>query len=520
MNGGASLTGSEIWEDDAHVERLGADVFVLDLGALRLELRGVQRRGDAIVGRLDLFDRGLVDFGVAPINADGLLVGGLRLDLGSPASRLSCAKHLAARVGVGGMDWLAVLDRFAQGVEIHFSGAGVPSGGMNALPFRTARDLVATMPEALRWAVHAYVPLGGLVELVGKAKSAGKTTWLLYLAAALVNHEPFLGHATRGGPVVFLSEQPGPSLRAALRRTGLAECTDLVILSWRDTRGATWPDIVAAAFAECRQLGAVLLVVDTLPAFAGLRGDAENDAGTALEAIAPVQEGMRDDLAVIVVRHERKMGGDVGDSARGSSAFTGAVDVVLRLSRKVDAQRPTIRTLAALSRFDETPPELIIELTDAGYVALGDEAAIALSEARSAVLAALVAGQSRTRVQLEAAALATCGGKPTTVQAAIAELLASGAVARSGSGHKGSPYHFALSSSGLSEGSEETPASAGDGASPNSSERFLRPYGVGASEERIFGAPRLPEDGYPASGRGDPQAAAWLAGPLPDEPLQ
>ena len=372
---------------------------------------------------------------------------------------------------------------------VHSSGADVPSGGMNALPFRTAREFVATLPESPRWALFGYVPFGCLVELVGKAKAAGKTTWLLYLVAALVNRAPFLGHATSGGPVVFLTEQPGASLRAALHRTGLANRADLSILSWRDARGTPWPDVVAAAFAECRRIGAVLLVIDTLPAFAGIRGDAENDAGAALEAIAPVQEGMSDDLAVIVVRHERKMGGEVGDSARGSSAFTGAVDVVLRLARKVDAQRPTIRTLTALSRFDETPPELVIELTDAGYVALGDEVAIALSEARGAVLDALEGGEALTRVQLEAAAMAASGAKPTTVQTAVAELLSGGAIARSGAGHKGNPYRYALSSGGLLEGLEETPPSTGDPPSPGSSERFLRPYGVGASEERIFGAP-------------------------------
>jgi hypothetical protein len=87
--------------------------------------------------------------------------------------------------------------------------------------------------------------------------------------------------------------------------------------------------------------------------------------------MAPLQEAAAGDgLAVVVLRHDRKSGGDVGDSGRGSSAFSGAVDVVLQLSRPEGQSRPGVRALKSLSRFDETPETLVIELTEAGYVAL------------------------------------------------------------------------------------------------------------------------------------------------------
>ena len=78
----------------------------------------------------------------------------------------------------------------------------------------------------------------------------------------------------------------------------------------------------------------------------------------------------------------------MGDSGRGSSAFAGAVDVVLRLKRPEGAARPGIRVLDALSRFDQTPDTLVIELTAAGYVALGDSESVATDEARMDVLKA------------------------------------------------------------------------------------------------------------------------------------
>lgn len=49
--------------------------------------------------------------------------------------------------------------------------------------------------------------------------------------------------------------------------------------------------------------------------------------------------------AVLLVRHDRKSGGDIGDSGRGSNALTGAVDIVLNLARMESPQaRPELRS--------------------------------------------------------------------------------------------------------------------------------------------------------------------------------
>ena len=66
-----------------------------------------------------------------------------------------------------------------------------------------------------------------------------------------------------------------------------------------------------------------MLVVDTLFKFAGIRGDGENASGEAVEAMGPLQLATSAGLSVAVIRHERKSGGNVGDSARVSSAFGG-----------------------------------------------------------------------------------------------------------------------------------------------------------------------------------------------------
>lgn len=312
------------------------------------------------------------------------------------------------------------------------------SGSNQLLPFRTARELVAELPESVPWTWWGYVAEGAVTELVGAAKRAGKSTMTTFLIRAILDGLLFLGRATTASPVVLLTEQPGSSLRELLVRAGLQDRDDLVILAWHDSRAASWPTIVAAAEAECARIGARVLVVDTLGQFAGIRGDSENDAGAAAEAMAPLQAAAGDGLAVVVLRHERKSGGDVGTSGRGSSAFTGAVDIVLRLARQENPVRPTVRVLTALSRFDATPDEVVIELTDTGYIALGDTGAVAFAEARRGVLDVLPDDGGLTLSEI----IERTQGRRTTTQAALASLVDAGDVVKGGTGRRNDPIRY------------------------------------------------------------------------------
>jgi hypothetical protein len=381
-----------------------------------------------------------------------------------------------------------------------------PSGRNLSARFTSPADLVAQLPPATEWVLRPFVACGAITELVGRAKAAGKTTFLGYLMAAILDGRPFLGQPTLQGPIVLLTEQPPASLRAVLERTGLATRTDVRILLWRDARGASWAEIVAAAVAECVRIGARLLIVDTLPAFAGIRGDAENDAGAALAAIEPLQVAAAGGLAVVVVRHERKGGGDIGDSARGSSAFTGAVDIVLRLGRQENPVRPTIRTLAALSRFDETPPELLIELTDDGYVLLGDEAAVAFAEARCAIVDILLKAPAPGLT--EDLIVGQVGGRKSTVGSALRALLSDGEVTRGGAGRRGSPYVYSRvpADSGI-----VSPAPTGRGGGRKQS----GPLSVGDRTADILAPVDEPED---IDGPEDGQLVAALFADLDEDP--
>jgi hypothetical protein len=312
----------------------------------------------------------------------------------------------------------------------------VPSG-RKQLVHRTARELASETPAKIDWCWTGYAARGAIAELDGRPKAAGKTTLLASLIRAVLDGADFLGTPTTRTPVVLLSEQTAGTMRVLLERAGLTERDDLHIVLWHDTREAQWPEIAAAAVELCHEVGEALLVVDTLPQFAGLAGDAENDSGAALAAMRPLQAAAASGLGVIVSRHDRKGGGEVGESARGSSAFAGAVDVILQLRRGEGDSRKTIRHLHALSRYDETPELLVIELTEEGYVVLGTDEAFAVQEARDKVLETLGdEGMTMAEIVTETKL------KRTSVQSALTDLVADGKAIVDGAGKRADPYRW------------------------------------------------------------------------------
>jgi hypothetical protein len=307
-------------------------------------------------------------------------------------------------------------------------------------PFMTAREIREMTTEEPESVIGPFVIGGCLTEVDGKAKAAGKTTWMLSAVKAVLTGADFMGFPTKKSPVVYLTEQAPASFRQALARAGLLDHDDLHVLFWRDTLAYSWEAIVGLAVLRCKKVGATLLIVDTLPQFARIAGDGENNAGDALLAVQPLQAAAGSGLAVVMLRHERKSGGDVGDSARGSSAFTGAVDIVLSFRRAEGASRSTIRHLHALSRFDETPDLLVIELTPDGYVSLGTETAVAEAEARTKILAATPTNEEDA--MRESDLIEAAGAKRTSGRKAIADYLADGTFQRTGTGKSGHPYLY------------------------------------------------------------------------------
>jgi len=227
-----------------------------------------------------------------------------------------------------------------------------------------------------------------------------------------------------------------------MRRADLLGRPDFHVLAYADGRSLPWPDVAAAASAKCKSCGAGLLIIDTLGQFAALGGDTENNSGDALAAMEPLQRAASEGIAVLVLRHERKSGGDIADAGRGSSAFGGASDIVLSLRRPEGRMRKTIRRLEALSRFGETPADVLIELRETGYVSLGAPHEVAVEDAKNAITAA-APGTKDTAISLGALAEKADVSR-STAQRAVEGLLRSGLLEQVGKGKKGDPLRYFL----------------------------------------------------------------------------
>ncbi len=321
---------------------------------------------------------------------------------------------------------------------------GVPAErNQISLIFRSAREIALSTPSAAMWIAKPWVALGALTELDGKVKVSGKTTFVTHMVRSILDGSTFLAEATMKTPVVYLTEQNDASFREALRRAGLLEREDLSVLTWSQTTLLPWYDVVMAAAGEAQRISAKLIVVDTLPQFAGIEGDGENTSGRALDAVRPLQQVVGDHgVSVLVTRHERKSGGEVGDSGRGSSAFAGAADIVISLRRPEGNANPNLRVIHGVGRFDETPDTLVIEFREQGYRSLGSEHALGVHRARTAIEDALPRSEESALILEEL--VATTGQGRSLLQEALKAMKQEGIIETTGDGKRGSPHAYYL----------------------------------------------------------------------------
>jgi len=301
-----------------------------------------------------------------------------------------------------------------------------------------AADFCAQADDMGRDAVVAgLVVPGSITELAGGPKK-GKTTLMLGMIEATLAGLPFIGLPVRRTPVVLVSEEGPATLREALARAGLDKSQDLLIIAGASARRLGWEQLVAAAVAECRQAGASLLVVDTLPGLAGLSGESENDSGAALAAMAPLRIAADEGLAVVTTRHARKSGGQVGEASRGSSAFAGVADTLVLLAG-IEGGAPEARRLTTVSRFEGLPPELDIELVNGRWRSCGTPGQHAFRAQRQAVLEALPEADGWTA---ETVAQAVPALSPRRAREHLDQLAREGTVARAGQGKRGDAFRF------------------------------------------------------------------------------
>jgi hypothetical protein len=176
-----------------------------------------------------------------------------------------------------------------------------------------------------------------------------------------------------------------------------------------------------------------LIVIDTLAAF--WRVEDENNAGGMTKAIKPLLNLARmSGACILLIHHNRKSEGSHGDEIRGSGALFALADIAMVMKRhEMDIQRK----LVALSRYFEIPKELILDLTDEGYIALGDPSVVTRAARLQKVKELLTDEWQETQTIADRSEL-----KVRAAHRLLASLTDSGEVVREGTGKKGCPYRY------------------------------------------------------------------------------
>ena len=249
---------------------------------------------------------------------------------------------------------------------------------------------LATVGADIDYLLEGMIARSHLRLLVALMKS-GKSTWLGFLLKALQHGHSFIGRKTQRCRALIVSEE---SEGLWIRRREALGLTDAVSLMCRPMLAkpsfADWCDFIAFVADHAEQHKYDLIVLDTTSAFAPWKS--ENDAAEVQATITPLNRLTQAGCAVLLVHHVGKTDQSEGRAARGSTALTGAVDIILELRRfRADDDDDRRRVSKGRGRFEEVPTEIVIELaTDGkGYAAQGDRKAIAARELDQAILDAL-----------------------------------------------------------------------------------------------------------------------------------
>ena len=170
-------------------------------------------------------------------------------------------------------------------------------------------------------------------------------------------------------------------------------------------------------------VGAVVVFIDTLAAIAGVRDEDENSSGAMLEVVAQVDRLKQAGLGVVLNQHSRKSGGSLSEIARGSSAITGGVDLLIGLEPAKGSGHNNRRVLTLKGRID-VPQTLVVDLgKDGRYSYVGDVAASVRKNARSVIVALLGAASEPLTEDMIVKELDRQDIGRTSVQDALRELL-------------------------------------------------------------------------------------------------
>jgi hypothetical protein len=277
-----------------------------------------------------------------------------------------------------------VINRLARHIQLHPEQLRrfVETSGNNAQTATAtlvAATEIASQAETVEW-----------VQLLGVDGFVGREMVTLLSAEPKTGKTTLLVHAVRDWlesnyRVVWFSEESRAAWAQRIAHFPELNC-DRFLLAFENSTTAR-----GVAFANAlREAEPDIAIIDTVRAFCDIPD--ENDAAAVSRGLQPFITVAREiRFALVLVHHARK----ADSTYAGSHAFAGAADVLVTLKRVEN--HPTQRELTALSRFEETPHSVLLELTDGEYRILGSATAYQLRTVASRLSEILSATPATTR---------------------------------------------------------------------------------------------------------------------------
>jgi hypothetical protein len=307
-------------------------------------------------------------------------------------------------------------------------------------------DFAVQPAETVDWIWQGYLARGATTLLTSQWK-VGKTTLLSVLLKRLVGGEPLAGLPTTRTKVAVVSEERLENWR---RRHELLQFGDNLSFLCRPLKARptleTWRALVDQLAQMGAERGIELVVIDPLAQF--LPHSTENCASAMLEVLQPFERLTAAGQSVLLLHHPRKKESTPGQASRGSGALCAAVDVLVEMKMpRGTMPQDRRRLLQAWSRFDETPRERVIELSDDGtdyFESKVDDVAEGSSDCLAMAEHLLTSPPRKlTRMQLlEHWPKHVPLPNPVTLWRGLESAVASGKLQQEGTGRKGDPLRY------------------------------------------------------------------------------
>lgn len=201
------------------------------------------------------------------------------------------------------------------------------------------------------------------ITLLTAMWKTGKTTFIAGLLARLKAGGDYCGLKVRPGRALVVSEEEEKLWLSRAQKLDLSHVRFLC----KPFRGRPTVDEWEALLTHIETMHQLesldLVIIDTLSSFTPYRG--ENSPANAIAFLASLGRLTELGISVLLKHHPRKVETAVGTNARGTGALAASIDIILemyRVGQCGDGDRR--RVVFGLSRHEETPSRMVVELND------------------------------------------------------------------------------------------------------------------------------------------------------------